>query len=593
MRSDETRLIGHGVSPGIAIGHAFVIESGVIHVPDTTVAAGDVDDELARLHTAIDKARRQLMQLKGKASQLPAAASEDLSIILDAHMAMLSGSRLVRGSEDLIKKEKLNAAAAVQQSLQGLMTGFAAMEDAYLSARAADLQDVGHRVIRQLLHQKFNPFALLAPGSIVFAEEISPADTAQMNPELVSGFAATLGGAEGHAAIMARSLGIPAVMGIGALLQHVNTGDEVIVDGFAGEVIVCPQASTLKQARSHMAKRQADVEKLKGLRKLPAETQDGVTINLQANIELPRDMTAAMQSGAAGIGLLRTEFMFMNRPDLPDEDEQTAILAKMVKTLDGKPLTIRTLDVGGEKLATSLQQKTHAGPNPALGLRAIRYCLQHPEILETQLAACLRASALGPVRILIPMVSSVRQMLDVREHMVVVAKRLSRRGIKTSRDLPPLGAMIEIPAAALAADALAHVCDYFAIGSNDLTQYTLAIDRGDDQVASLYNPIHPAVLRLIQFTVAAALRARIPVSLCGEMAGDPDFAPLLIGLGLRELSMSPARLPEVKRTIRDMHAAAASGFAELLMTKNDESEIKSLIEQQTFFVGSQKKHPHT
>ena len=283
-----------------------------------------------------------------------------------------------------------------------------------------------------------------------------------------------------------------------------------------------------------------------------------------------------MESGAAGIGLLRTEFLFMNRPDLPSEDEQFDVLKKLVQKLDGKPLTVRTLDVGGEKLATALGDAVGESVNPALGLRAIRLGLKEPKLLDTQLAAILRASAYGPVRILIPMVSSVSQMKQVREHLMHVERRLQRRGVRLST-MPPLGAMIEIPAAALAADALARVCDFFAIGSNDLTQYTLAIDRGDDRVADLYDPFHPAVLRLIQFTAAAAWRANISVSLCGEIAGDRRSVALLLGLGLRELSMAPVRLPAVKHEIRQLSMPQVVAFTECIMSKSDSVEIKELM----------------
>lgn len=567
---------GLGISPGIAIGPAYIIDAHGLLVPEYEIPAAGIDKELKRLQTAIAKTQRQLSQLRQKAESLPAGA-QDMALLLDAYKGMLSNSRLVRGVEELIQKNRLNAEAAIQRQIAATKASFAAMNDAYLAARAADVGEVGARLIRNLLEQHHNPFTEVPEGSVVIAEEITPADTALMNPERVSGFATVLGGAEGHAAIMARALGFPAISGIAGLMQAINPGDMVIIDGDKGEIIVRPSAPRLQHYRQELAKKQREDRKLRSLRDVPSITTDGTPIVLQANLELPRDVKAALEAGASGIGLLRTEFLFMNRPDLPDEEEQFEILRKLVQKLDGKPLTIRTLDVGGEKLATALGDRMGESVNPALGLRAIRLGLREPKLLDTQLAAILRASMHGPVRILIPMVSSVSQMKQVREHLLQVERRLQRRGIKLS-GFPPLGAMIEIPAAALAADAFARVCDFFAIGSNDLTQYTLAIDRGDDRVADLYDPFHPAVLRLIQFAAAAAWRANIPVSLCGEIAGDRRATALLLGLGLREFSMSPLRLPAVKQEIRQLSMPQAVNFAETVMGKIDEVEIKALVQ---------------
>jgi phosphotransferase system enzyme I (PtsI) len=566
---------GIGVSPGIAIGPAYIINQGGLQVPEYEIPVNQVEKELKRLHTAIAKTQRQLSQLKQKAATLPAGA-EDIALLLEAYKSMLSGSRLVRGVEEHIRTHRVNAEAAIQRQIAAIKESFAKMDDAYIAARAADVGEVGARLTRHLLQQHYNPFADVPEGSVIIAEEITPADTALMNPDLVAGYATVLGGAEGHAAIMARALGLPAISGIAGLMQGINAGDLIIIDGREGKLIARPSPAVLQQYRLELAKKQREDKKLQGLRDVPPITTDGAPVILQANVELPRDVEGALEAGASGIGLLRTEFLFMNRPDLPDEEEQFDVLRKIVHKLDGFPLTIRTLDVGGEKLATALGDAMEGSANPALGLRAIRLGLKEPKLLETQLAAILRAAAYGPVRILIPMVSSVAQMMQVRRHVMLVERRLQRRGVKLA-GLPPLGAMIEIPAAALAADALAKVCDFFAIGSNDLTQYTLAIDRGDDRVADLYDSFHPAVLRLIQFTAAAAWRANIPVSLCGEIAGDRRATALLLGLGLRELSMTALRLPAVKQEIRGLSMPQAVAFAETIMGNSDEAEIKTLL----------------
>jgi phosphotransferase system enzyme I (PtsI) len=581
MKSNEEQIWrGISVSPGIAIGTAFVISATGVPVPEYEVPAAQTEKELKRLASAIAKTQKQLGQLKQKAASLPTGA-EDVTLLLEAYAGMLApGSRLVKGAEEAIRENHINAEAAVQKQIAAIKAGFEAMKDDYLAARAADVGDAGSRLIRNLLQQNYNPFAEVPEGSIVIAEEITPADAALMDPALVAGLAAVLGGAEGHAAIMARALGLPAVFGIAGLLEGAEPGDTVIIDGRKGEVIAAPTAATLAFYKQELAKKQREDKKLKSLRDVPSITADGAPVILQANLELPREVETAIEAGASGIGLLRTEFLFMNRPDLPDEDEQYEVLRKLVQKLDGKPLTVRTLDAGGEKLAAALGDVAGMSANPALGLRAIRLGLKEPKLLDAQLGAILRASAHGPVRILIPMISSVSQMKAVREHVMQTERRLHRKGVKLD-GLPPLGAMIEIPAAALAADALAKVCDFFAIGSNDLTQYTLAIDRGDEHVAELYDPFHPAVLRLIQFTAAAAWRANIPVSICGEIAGDRRATALLMGLGLREFSMAPLRIAAVKQEIRQTSMTDAVAFAEAIMAKTAEAEIKALLQEGT------------
>jgi phosphotransferase system enzyme I (PtsI) len=452
------------------------------------------------------------------------------------------------------------------------------MNDPYLSARGQEVREVGLRVVRNLTKTGFASFSQLEPDSVIIAEEVTPADTALMDPQQIRGFASVLGGAEGHTAIMARSLGLPAVLGVTGLIGGVQSGDTVVIDGSGGRVIVNPTARCLADYRRRRRQLAREARSLARLRKVPAVTRDGTEIDLQANLELPRELAQALAAGAEGIGLLRTEFLYMNRDDLPDEDEQYAALRELVLGMAGRPVTVRTLDVGGEKLASSLGPAAEAGLNPALGLRAIRLSLKRPKLLETQLAAALRAAVHGPLRILLPMISTVSEVVEVRKVLAKVARRLKRRGVKIGDPLPPLGVMIEVPGAALSADSLATVSDFFAIGSNDLTMYTLAIDRGEEQVAHLYNPLHPAVLRLVQFAIEAALRARIPVSVCGEIAGDPRLTPLLLGLGVRELSMTANALPRVKSRILRLDMQAATQRAQIIMDQSDSGRITALID---------------
>jgi phosphotransferase system enzyme I (PtsI) len=553
-------------------------EAGNVSVPEHAIEIGEVEPERQRFRAAVDKSLRQLSKLNAKTSTLPPSVAEEIGFLLEAHVQMLSQSRLVRGVDRRIAEERMNAEAAVQVEMAAITQGFAAMDDAYLAARVQDVREVGSRLIRNLTQTPFQAFKNLPEGSVVVAEEITPADTALMDPDRLAGFCSALGGAEGHTAIMARAMGLPAVLGVAGFIGQVRTGDLIVVDGSVGKVVIRPTSATLDGYERRRLEFIREQRQLARLAKLPAVTRDHVEVTLDVNIELPREIEMARAVEAAGIGLLRTEFMFMNRDDVPGEDEQTRMLVEIVSGMEGRPVTIRTLDVGGEKLASALGSDAAPGANPALGLRAIRLSLSRPELLETQLAAILRAAAQGPVRILLPMICTVSEVREVRAVLARVARRLVRKGTRIPDPLPPVGAMIEVPGAALAADALAQVCDFFAIGTNDLTMYTLAIDRGDEQVAHLYNPLHPAVLRLIQFTTEAALRNRIPVSLCGEIAGDPRYTALLLGLGIRELSMSPIKLPRIKQRVRSIELAAAATRAHAIMDQSDQGRISTLLD---------------
>jgi len=571
-------MTGLGVSPGLALGCAHVSDLAALSVPEYTVAPDQTDAELDRFDEAVALSRHQLLKLKEKSAALHGPAAEEVGYLLDAHLAMLTHSRLLRGVIARIRGQSINAEAAVRIEIETIAESFALMGDAYLAARIDDIRVVGSRLIRNLTKTPFTSIGKLPVGTVLLADELTPADTALLDPTRIAGFATALGGAEGHTAIMARSLGIPAVLGCVGLLQGVGPGDVVLINGSAGTVTINPSPETL--ARYEIARLVAQREKrqLDLLRQLPSVTRDGTMIELQANLELPRELAQATEVDAAGIGLVRTEFLFMNREDPPSEDEQVEALLLLVRGMAGRPVTIRTLDIGGDKLAYSLRGITSDSPNPALGLRAIRLSLKYRPLLETQLAAILRVGVEGPVRILLPMISSLSEVRETRAVLLATAERLRAEGVPIADPLPPLGIMIEVPGAALAADAFAAECDFFALGTNDLTQYTLAIDRGDDQVAHLYNTVHPAVLRLIQFAAEAAVRARIPISVCGEIAGDPRFTPLLLGLGIRTLSMAPASLPRVKQRLRTLSLAEAVRLAGQVMDQSDERKIAELLD---------------
>jgi phosphotransferase system enzyme I (PtsI) len=574
----ERILSGLGVSPGIAIGPAHVREGGALPVHERHLPEAEIDAERHRFAEAVTVSLKQLRKLKAKSSVLPASAAEEVGYLLDAHLAMLSNSRLVRGAEERIGRARINAERAVQIEIDEIAKGFAAMRDAYLAARIEDIRVVGARLIRNLIKKPYAAYSDVAAGAVILADELTPADTALMDPQRIAGFAAQTGGIESHTAIVARALGLPAVLAVPDLLEHAHADRMVVVDGGAGTVIIDPSAETISdyEARRDVLARERRL--LARLRRVPAVTRDAVEIALEANLELPVELAQAVASGAAGLGLVRSEFLYMNRDDLPGEDEQYAAYATLVRGMEGKPVTIRTLDLGCEKIAPALAGRIAAPDNPALGLRAIRLSLQDRRLLDPQLAAMLRAAAEGPLRILLPMISNAGEIRRVREAISQVARRLRRRGAPLPNPLPPLGVMIEVPGAALAADALAAEADFFAIGTNDLVQYTLAIDRSDEQVAHLYNPLHPAVLRLIQFAVEAALRRGMPISVCGEMAGEPRFTALLLGLGLRNLSMAPANIPRVKHRIRNLDMVAATRRARAIMDQSDSGRIAALVD---------------
>ncbi len=588
MRTDQTpgetgigeqSLSGIGVSPGIAIGTVYIGDHGQVPVSEIALAETAVDAERARFADAVTLSVRQMRKLKSRAGTLPGSAAEEIGYLLDAHLAMLANSRLTRGVDKRIADARINAERAVQIEIEELSKAFAAMRDPYLAARFDDIRVVGTRLIRNLTRQPYAAYAKLPVGAVILAEEVTPADAALMNPQRIAGFATVFGGADGHSAIVARALGLPAVMGIPDLLTRARDGATVVVDGVNGTVILDPLPATIEAYRRRQDDFTRERRVLGRLRRVPAVTRDGVDIRLDANLELPVELDQALAAGAMGLGLVRTEFLFLNREDLPGEDEQYEFYASLVRGMEGRPVTLRTLDVGGDKLPEALEGVGGAeAANPALGLRAIRLSLKDRRLLDTQLAAMLRAANDGPLRILLPMISSVDEIRRVREAMEQVARRLRRRGLTLPRNLPPLGAMIEVPGAAVAADALAGEADFFAIGTNDLVQYTLAIDRSDERVAHLYNPLHPGVLRLIQFAVEAAVRRRIPISVCGEIAGDPRYAALLLGLGLRELSMTPRSIPRVKQRIRNLDIVAATRRARAIMDQSDTGRIAALLD---------------
>jgi len=578
----EAVFRGIAVSPGIAIGPIHDTSEVATDVPRRVITPAEVEAEREKLNQAAATARKQVTKLKMRLNILPEEAQEELAPLLDAYILMLGNSRLLRGARKRIGDAGLGAETAVLDEAEEIAALILAAKDddkAGLLRRASEVREIGRRLIRTLTATPFRSLKDVPQGAILIAEDITPADAALLDPARIAGVATEEGGADGHTAIMLRALGIPAVLGCHGLTEAASRGDQAVLDGGTGRVVLHPDDAALVAAREGLAGYARERTKLGKLRRLPAETTDGEVVELQANLEIPAELPLIAQAGAQGIGLLRSEFLFMNRPELPDEDAQFDAYRSIVEAMAGDSVTIRVLDWGGEKdmeaLATGVPMG--GGPNPALGLRGIRLLLKRPELLEEQFAAILRVSARGPVRVMLPMITIPEEVAQAREIYERVARRLRRRGEALPEKLPPLGAMIETPGAALAADAIALEADFFAIGTNDLAMYTLAVDRAETDVAHLYDPLHPAVLRLVQFAIEAALRMRMQVSVCGEMAGNPRLVPLLLGLGLRSLSMNASAIPRVKQAIRALDIDDCARFARRVMEQSDPARIRELV----------------
>jgi phosphotransferase system enzyme I (PtsI) len=592
VRRTERSLAGIAVSPGIAIGAVFAASEPKMEVRRGTIQPDAAVGEIARLDEAVQTSQKQLGKLRARLSVLPEDSQQEIAPLLDAYLQMLGPSRLTRQIRTRIAENLLTAETAVLDEVEALAAAMMAIPHDPLAGgrdelearqrRADEIHETGRRLLRNLTAAPFRNFAAVPQGAILVAETLRPADAALIDPARIAGLATEEGGTDGHTAIMLRALGVPAVLGAHGLLAAAKSGTLAVLDGSAGRIVLNPKPPTLAEARSGVAAYAKERQRLARFRRLPADTTDHEHVELQGNLELLAELPLIAQSGAVGIGLFRTEFLFMNRETLPDEAAQAEIYRTVVEAMDGDAVTIRVLDWGGEKDIDALTARgivpDTMDHNPALGVRGLRLLLRHPELFETQLAAILRTAKHGPVRVLLPMVTNTGEVRAAREVFERVARRLRRRGEKIGDQLPPLGIMIETPGAALAADALALEADFFAIGTNDLAMYTLAVDRGAADVASLYDPLHPAVLRLIQFATEAALRMRMPVSVCGEMAANPRLIPLLLGLGLRSFSMGAPAVPRVKQAVRAVSIDDCARFARRVMEQSDAERIQELVQ---------------
>ena len=562
---------GIGASPGIIIGKAYLVERFKVRLPQKRIGSEQVDEEVKRFLHAIQESKNQLTEIKEKILD-PQVRKH--AFILDVHLMILNDEMLLQDTVDQIRKKKVNAEWALDLTLEKLDAAFRAIEDEYLRERRSDLHYVTARIFRNLLGKKHDDIARIKGKVIIVAHDLSPADTLQMNLKHVAGFATDIGGKVSHTAILSRSLGIPAVVGLEVATALINGGDRLIIDGETGEVVINP-TEEVSQSFLERKRRVRSVEReILKYASLPAETRDGVRVRLQANIEMVEEIATAKMHGAEGIGLYRTEILYLNRKDLPTEEEHFQTYRRLVENIYPATATIRTLDIGGDKFLPDYSKNNEL--NPALGLRAIRFSLKEIDIFKTQLRGILRASVHGRLRILFPMISGIEEIRQAKTILEEVKKDLARAKISFD-EKTQVGAMIEIPSASDIADILAREVDFFSIGTNDLIQYALAVDRINEHVSYLYEPLHPAVLRILRWVVQSGHQAGIPVAICGEMAAEPAYVIVLLGLGLDEFSMNPVSIPKVKKVLRMLRFEETRSLVERLFQFPTASEIECYV----------------
>lgn len=571
-------LHGIGVSRGIGIGRAHILSRNQPEVNEYLLPPNLVEKEVQRYQTALAAARAQLQAIQ---EQIPANIPTDIAAFINTHLLMLEDKTLCAVPVELIRTRRCNAEWALKLQRDTLVDVFDEMDDPYLRTRKNDVDHVVNRILRLLTNQEASRHEIAGArlkGYILLADDLTPADIVLVQQQQITGFVTEYGGANSHTSILARSLRIPAIVGLRGARRYAQDDELLIIDGEQGILLAGVDDFLINKFRERRAAQQHRLAALAALRSQPTVTQEGQPITLEANIELPEDLSLVAESGAEGIGLYRTEFLYMNRTTLPAEEEQLEAYTRVVKALDGAPVTIRTVDLGADKTVDGGRLNGPVAINPALGLRAIRLCLRDPGLFRPQLRAILRASIHGPVRLLLPMICTLQELTQVLALLEECKRELKCQGLKYDQALP-IGAMIEIPAAAICADSFARRLDFLSIGTNDLIQYTLAIDRLDNEVNYLYDPLHPAVLHLIHRTIVAGETAGTAVSMCGEMAGDTQYTRLLLALGLRDFSMHPASLLEVKHVITESNQQALAGFAQQILECSDFAEMQALLER--------------
>lgn len=568
-------LMGIGVARGIAIGKAHLLLRDIPAVVEYNLPKDLLEQEVRRFDLALEQARIHLRTIR---DHLPVSTPADVTAFIDIHLLMLEDSTLSKVPIDLIRDQQCNAEWALKQQRDSLVQIFEAMDDPYLRTRKDDVDQVVNLVQELLMGKSLESRVTnRARGRVVVAEELSPADVVLFYHEGIAAFITERGGPTSHTAILARSLDLPAVVGVHKARQFILEGDTVILDGRRGAVVIDPDSRSLKHYHQRRQEERLRVANLIRLRDIPACTRDGRRVQLMANVELPEDIDELVEVGAEGVGLYRTEFLYMNRSEPPNEEEQFAIYRGLVEVMNGNPVTIRTIDLGADKPFAGIE-RGRLGTNPALGLRGIRLCLRIPSLFIPQLRAILRASAYGPVRMALPMITQSSEVLQVMHLLGRIQRDLRQEGHNFDENML-LGGIVEVPAAALTVASLARHLDFLSLGTNDLIQYTLAVDRIDDQVSYLHDPLHPAVLYLIYTTLRSGAKAKIPIGMCGEMAGDPRYTRLLIGLGLQELSMHPSSLPEVKQVINSSDYRGLAKLARRAVYSCDSEEVAFLMDR--------------
>lgn len=564
---------GIGASPGIAIGKAYVLTHQEIKVDQKNIEDKEIAKEQQKLENAIEISKKQLQTIKEKAvSELGVSEAE----IFKAHLLVLEDPEFIGQIQYSIENEKINAAYATQKIMEQFIKVFQSMDDAYFKERAADIKDVGTRLLKNILGIASQDLSMLEEDVVIFAHDLTPSDTAQMNKNRVLGFGTEIGGRTSHTAIMARSLEIPAVVGLKEITRQAQQGDMVILDGLTGEVFLNPSQEVLQKYQSKKEMYENYRKELEKLKDLPAQTSDGHRVEIVGNIGTPKDVEGVLKNGGEGIGLYRTEFLYMDRESMPTEEEQFEAYKEVLEIMEGKPVIIRTLDIGGDKKLPYLD--TPEEMNPFLGWRAIRLCLENKEMFKTQLRAILRASVFGKALIMFPMISGVQEVRQAKELLEEAKKELEAENKKYDKDIK-VGIMVEIPSAAVSADIIAKEVDFFSIGTNDLCQYTIAVDRMNEKISHLYQPLHPAILRLVKNVIDASHKERIFTGMCGEMAGDPISTLILLGLGLDEFSMSASSIPQIKKIIRSVSMEEAKQIAQEALSLSTSEEIKEMVEK--------------